>query len=134
MSRETVPKWVKGWFYGAAVYNVVWGAWVILFPGMFFDLVGMERVNYLPIWQGVGMMVAVFGLGYYYIARNPERYGNYVWIGILGKTFGPVGGIYGVLTGQLPVAFFWVFLLNDLIWWPVFWRFAFLYARKPLDS
>lgn len=134
MEEKRVPRWVKGWFYSAAIYNLVWGAWVILFPKMFFDLVGMEPINYLPIWQGVGMMVMVYALGYYYIARDPERYGNLVWIGLLGKTLGPIGGVYGVLTGQLPLAFCWTFAFNDVVWWPAFWKFALTYARNPFET
>jgi small multidrug resistance pump len=133
MDEKTVPGWVKFWFYGAAVYNVVWGIWVVMFPGMIFDIVGMERLNFLPVWQGVGMMVMVYGLGYYYLAIDPERYGNFIWIGLLGKTFGPIGGIIGVVTGQLPLVFCWVFVFNDLMWWPAFWIFALKYGRKPLQ-
>jgi small multidrug resistance pump len=133
MDEKTVPGWVKFWFYGAAVYNVVWGIWVVMFPGMIFDIVGMERLNFLPVWQGVGMMVMVYGLGYYYLAIDPKRYGNFIWIGLLGKTFGPIGGIIGVVTGQLPLVFCWVFVFNDLMWWPAFWIFALKYGRKPLQ-
>lgn len=131
-TNQSVPNWVKVWFYGAAIYNVVWGLWVVLFPAIIFDLVGMERLNFLPVWQGVGMMVMVYGLGYYYLAIDPVRYGNIIWIGLLGKTLGPIGGLYGVMTGQLPLAFCWVFLFNDMLWWPAFWKFALIYGRRPL--
>ncbi|MFM9873559.1 MAG: hypothetical protein ACKVQS_08870 [Fimbriimonadaceae bacterium] len=59
MDDRLVPRWVKLWFLSAAIYNVVWGLWVVLFPGMIFDLLGMDRLNLLPVWQGVGMMVLV---------------------------------------------------------------------------
>lgn len=122
----------RPWFYAAAAYNVIWGGLVILFPSLVFQLSGMNPLNYPSVFQGVGMMVAVYALGYYYIAKDPERYGNFVWIGLLGKTFGPIGFVYGYLTGELPLGFAWVFLFNDLIWWPAFWSFALKHARKPL--
>lgn len=122
----------RKWFYAAAIYNLVWGGLVSIFPGQYFDLIGMERPTFLPIWSGVGMMVMVYGLGYYYIARDPERYGNFVWIGLLGKTLGPIGGGLAILQGQLPLAFAWTFVMNDLVWWPAFWSFALRFARNPL--
>jgi hypothetical protein len=29
----------------AAIYNILWGAWVVLFPNHFFLLVAMEPLN-----------------------------------------------------------------------------------------
>lgn len=133
MDVKRVPRWVRGWFWGAAIYNVLWGAWVILLPGMIFELCGMDPINYPGVWQGVGMIVLVYALGYYYIGKDPERYGNFVWVGLLGKTFGPLGGVMAFTRGEFPLAFAWVFVFNDLIWWPAFWKFALTYARKPLE-
>lgn len=122
----------RAWFYAAAVYNVVWGAAAILAPDIMFTISGMDPLNYPSVFQGVGMMVMVYALGYYYIAKDPERYGNFVWIGLLGKTFGPIGFVYGLITGQLPLSFGWVFLFNDIIWLPAFWLFALKHAKNPL--
>ena len=119
----------KPLFYAAAIYNVVWGIVVVLFPNLYFDLIGMARPNHPAIWQSVGMMVAVYGPGYWLIARNPERYAPLVWIGLLGKTLGPIGFLIGAIRGELPWAFGIVCLTNDFIWWVPFWRFALRYAR-----
>ena len=35
----------------AGVYNILWGAWVCLFPLHFFTLTGMEPINHIVIWQ-----------------------------------------------------------------------------------
>ena len=111
----------RNWFYVAAVYNFVWGCWVVLFPMSFFRLVGLPEPNYVSIWQSVGMMVLVYALGYWMIARDPERYAGYVWIGLIGKTFGPIGFLMAALQGQLPWKFGYTILTNDVIWWPAFW-------------
>ena len=29
----------------AAIYNLLWGVWVVLFPNHFFELVGMTLLN-----------------------------------------------------------------------------------------
>ncbi len=45
----------------AAIYNLVWGAFIVLFPHAIFDFAGLPRmVNYIGIWQCVGMIVGVY--------------------------------------------------------------------------
>src|SRR2546428_824254 len=50
----------RPWFYAAAFYNFVWGTATVLFPKLYFDIVGIEHPNYLPIWQVAGMFVLVY--------------------------------------------------------------------------
>ncbi len=85
----------------------------------------------MPLVQVIGMMVGVYAYGYYLLAREPERYSGLIWIALAGKTFGPLGFAYSVSTGALPWSFGWICVFNDLIWWPVFWRFAIKHARRP---
>lgn len=121
----------RRWFYAAAIYNVVWGVSVILFPDFPLVVVGLAPSNYPSLFQAIGMMVMVYGLGYYYLARDPQRYAAFIWIGLLGKTFGPIGFVYALATGQLPLQFGWTIVTNDLVWLPVFYSFAFRHAPKP---
>jgi hypothetical protein len=110
----------------AAVYNILWGAWVVLFPQHFFQLVGMEAINYPVVWQGMGMVIGVYGLGYYWASYDPMRHWPIVAVGFLGKIFGPIGFIYHLYLGTLPLAFGWTLIFNDLIWWVPF----FLILKK----
>ena len=122
----------RRWFYAAAIYNAVWGIAVVLFPGPILRLAGLESSDASPLVQVMGMMVGVYAYGYYLLARDPKRYCGLIWIGLAGKTFGPVGFVYSAATGTLPWAFGWICLFNDFIWWPVFWTFALTYAKRPL--
>lgn len=122
----------RPWFYAAAVYNFVWGVFVVLFPLALFRWLDMRPPESPAIFQSVGMMVGVYAYGYYLLARDPERYSGFIWIGILGKTFGPIGFFWSAFHGVLPWSFGWTILTNDLLWWPVFWRFALKHARHPL--
>lgn len=122
----------RRWFYAAAVYNVIWGLAVILFPTALFRAVSGVTLQYPSLFQCIGMMVLVYGPGYYLIAKDPIRYGRFVWIGILGKTFGPLGFVCAALKGELPWAFGFNLLFNDVLWWPAFWSFALKYAREPM--
>ena len=121
----------RRWFYAAAIYNAAWGSAVVLFPGTLLRIAGMNATGALPLVQVMGMMVGVYAYGYYLLAREPKRYCGLIWIALAGKTFGPLGFVYSASTGALPWSFGWICVFNDLIWWPVFWRFALTHARKP---
>ena len=122
-------RWYRSWFYAAAIYNVVWGAAVVVFPGALLRFAGMDASNSIPLVQVMGMMVGVYAYGYYLLAREPLRYSGLIWIALAGKTLGPIGFAYSASTGALPWTFGWVCMFNDVIWWPVFWQFALKYAR-----
>lgn len=124
----------RPWFLAATIYNFVWGTAVILFPNLLFDLLEMPRPTYPGIWQSVGMMVQVYAIGYWLLYRDPQRYAPFIWIAILGKTFGPIGFVFTALKGELPWAFGLTILTNDLIWWPAFWSFALRHARGTSGS
>ena len=119
----------RRWFYAAALYNVVWGAGVVLFPRTLLGMAGVTEPGAVPLAQVIGMMVGVYAYGYYLLAREPVRYSGLIWIALAGKTLGPLGYIYSALTGALPWTFGWICLFNDIIWWPVFWSFALKHAR-----
>ena len=118
----------RRWFYAAAIYNVVWGGAVALFPGTLLEVADMNA-DAVPLVRVVGMMVGVFAYGYYLLAREPNQYYGFIWIALAGKTFGPLGFVYSAATGALPWNFGWICVFNDLVWWPVFWRFAL--SLKP---
>jgi hypothetical protein len=97
-------------------------------------MVGMNATGALPLVQVMGMMVGVYAYGYYLLAREPKRYCGLIWIALAGKTLGPLGFVYSASTGALPWSFGWICVFNDLVWWPVFWRFALKHAREPTST
>ena len=101
----------------AGIYNILWGAIVIFFPNLMFDLAGMERLNYPEIWQCVGMIVGVYGLGYWIAATDPIKHFPIVLVGFLGKIFGPIGFTQALWTGRFTPIFGINIIFNDLIWW-----------------
>jgi len=101
----------------AAVYNILWGAWVVLFPNHFFELVGMEYPVHPMIWQGMGMVIGVYGLGYWWAAHDPLTHWPIVAVGFLGKIFGPAGFFVNYASGAVPFEFIYTLFTNDFIWW-----------------
>lgn len=115
------PKWMPVVLLLAGVYNLAWGAWTVLFPALAFELSGLSEpgkpLNYPQLWQCIGMIVGVYGIGYLLAARDPIRHWPIVLVGLLGKFFGPVGYLYGVIVGQTRPEGIVTLLFNDLSWW-----------------
>jgi small multidrug resistance pump len=110
-------KWMFYILWIAGIYNIIWGTSVILFPTLFFDLTGMPLPNYLMIWQCVGMIVGVYGVGYIIAAYRPLVHWPIVLVGFLGKIFGPIGFAFYLLQGAFPLQFGLTIITNDLLWW-----------------
>ncbi|MGP1310159.1 MAG: alkyl hydroperoxide reductase [Phycisphaerales bacterium] len=118
------PRWMRIALTLAGVYNLAWGAGVLLFPTAGFDALGIAYPDdftlWIPIWQCLGMVIGVFGVGYLCAARDPLRHWPITLVGLLGKIFGPIGFVYFASQGAFPWAFGWTILTNDLIWWAPF--------------
>jgi len=114
------PAWMARCLIAAGIYNLAWGTVTVLRPGWLFDLTGLAHPNYPFIWQCVGMVVGVYGVGYLAAAADPVRHWPIVLVGFLGKIFGPLGYATGVVRGEVPPAFGWTLPTNDLVWWVPF--------------
>jgi len=101
----------------AAVYNLLWGGFVVLFPLVPFRWAGLEPPRYPEIWQCLGMVVGVYGVAYWIAARDPLHHWAIVLVGLLGKVLGPLGFLDAALRGALPWRAGWTLLTNDLVWW-----------------
>lgn len=111
------PPWASRWLRAAGIYNLTWGTLAIAWPHLLFDLTGAERINYPEIWQCVGMIVGVYGIGYVIAAGDSRTHWPIVLVGLLGKVFGPIGFLVALLRGTFPPLFGLTILTNDLLWW-----------------
>ncbi|WP_437229021.1 SelL-related redox protein [Planctomicrobium sp. SH661] len=114
----TTPGWMRVSLLLAAAYNLAWGTWVILWPNSSLAICGYpEPIPYPQLWQCLGMVVGVYGIGYAIASTNPARHWPIVLVGLLGKVFGPLGFLISYLQGTLPLSAGRVCVFNDLIWW-----------------
>ena len=113
--------WMRWVLFAAGVYNLAWGAVVVVFPLGLFRIAGLQPPLYPSIWQCVGMIVGVYGVGYLAASRDPTRHWPIVLVGLLGKVLGPIGFVWAAQRGELPWSFGWTIVTNDLVWW---WPFA----------
>src|SRR5262249_20019884 len=120
MGQPAHPRWMSTVLLLAGVYNLAWGAWAILLPQHSFTWSGMEDPDkplfYPQVWQGLGMVLGLFGLPYFLAARDPVRNWPIVLVGFIAKLLGLLGMIGNVLTNQARP---WALLMsipNDLVW------------------
>lgn len=109
--------WPQRILQAAGIYNLVWGAGVVLYPLTVFQWSEREPLNYPQIWQCLGMLVGVYGVGYLLAASDPVRHWPIVFVGLLGKILGPLGCTWGVIHGALSWHWLGTILANDIIWW-----------------
>jgi len=103
--------------WAAAIYNLAWGSFAIFLPTKAFEWARMPLPNYPSLWQCIGMIVGVYGIGYAIAAYDPVRHWPIVLVGLLGKVFGPIGFVWAACQGELPWIAGLVNVTNDLIWW-----------------
>jgi peroxiredoxin len=118
----------------AACYNIAWGLFVILFPLALFRWSGMALPRYPQIWQGLGMIVGVYGVAFWLAAADPFRHWPVVFAGLLGKVFGPIGYVVSWWQELLPTSWASIVFLNDVIWWVPFGAILYGAARSEQNS
>ncbi|MEM6885791.1 MAG: SelL-related redox protein [Verrucomicrobiota bacterium] len=130
-----MPNWTKATLLLAGIYNLLWGAWVVLLPATAFKWLSVDPPKYLELWQCIGMIVGCYGIAYLIASTNPARYWPITLVGLLGKVAGPIGFIQALSNGVFPLSFGWLIVFNDLIWWIPFvgilWLVWKAYRQEP---
>lgn len=114
----------------AAAYNLLWGAFISVYPQII--LFGNAPTTYMLILiRCIGMLVGVYGIAYYFSSTDPARYWPLILVGLIGKVLGPFGAVYYVVLGAMPATFLWVNVFNDLIWiYPFSWILYRVWKNK----
>ena len=79
--------------------------------------------------SGIGMLVGVYGYGYWVVSKYPRQYPQLALLGLAGKVLGPIGWAYHVFLHDIPAKTLLVNVFNDLIWIP-FFIWYLLWIRK----
>jgi len=102
----------------AGAYNIGWGLYSALDPQWLFRAARMPESNHPEVFACLAMVVGLYGLLYFEVARVPERGWPIAAVGLLGKILGPAGMIALVVAHRWPVfAAVAISIPNDLVWW-----------------
>lgn len=115
--RPTTPGiWMRYLLWAAAAYNLALGGFAVFFPNLAFTWAGLPLPRDPEIWQFLGMIVGVYGLGYAIAATNPLRHWPVVFMGLIGKLCAPIAFGNAIIRGRLPWKSGWAILTNDVVW------------------
>jgi len=113
----------------AGAYNILWGLYAVFDPQWLFRFSGLPLQNHPQIFACLGMVVGLYGIIYFEVARVPERGWLLAAVGLLGKVLGPIGLAQLIVSGTWPVSTIVLSLTNDIIWWVPFG--LYLYDAWP---
>ena len=120
-TESSLSPWMHGLLKFAGVYNIVAGLSMMILYHEGFKALGLPKPEFnMPI-QLVGVLVAIFGVGYLMVDRNPAENRNVLLLGLLSKFLGPMLAFFYVANGVLPVVMLVVLFFADIIYWVPFW-------------
>lgn len=109
----------------AAAHNLLAGTGMLVFYHEAYKMLGLAKPDLnLPL-QLVGILVGLFGVGYWLVVRSPVENRNLLLLGLWSKALGSTLGVYYVLLGELPLAFLPILFFSDIIYllpFYVIWR------------
>jgi hypothetical protein len=117
-----------GWrvlFALAALYNLAVGGTMLATPGALAEQLNVEGAGAPFALMMSGLLIAMFGVGYALVARDPAGNRGIVWIGMIGKIGAAVLGTIQYQAGVVPLTTF-ALGMGDLVFVALFalflWR------------
>jgi len=113
--------WMKFVLRFVAFFNVGAGLFMLVGYHETYKIIGMNKPDVSFPIQLVGILVGLFGVGYYLVAKNPIENRNVLLLGFLSKLLGSCLATWYVVRGQLPPQFVAVYFFADVIYLPPFY-------------
>lgn len=120
----------------AALYNLAWGVFMMAAPNAWWSWLDLTPPNYIFLWSGTGLFVALFGVGYWIASTDPARHWGLIALGLTTKILAFLGSLHGhFIDKNVPAAFWKAGLINDFAWWVPFglillWVWSSRYAAR----
>ena len=124
--RTRQPSWMTYVLVSAAIFSFAVCFETMWKPGWMFRFAGLRLPGYPEIWQCVGLMSAISGIGYLAAASNPMYHWPIVLVGWLGNIAVPLWLLSRAAHGLLSWQFADGISAAGVIWWVPFglilWR------------
>ena len=126
----------------AGTFNLLAGAAMISLYHEGYQLLGVPKPQLILPVQVMGILVALFGVGYHLVAANPIENRNILWLGWWSKALSSAMALWYVTPwhvggGRLPWWFALVVFFSDVIYLPPFYmilRHIQRVRRQAADS
>lgn len=117
LTRNRPLRWQCIALLVAGLQCLIWGVFIILWPARSSLAYGFAQPpTELFLWQGTGLVIVLFGVGYVIASTNPSQHWVVVFIGLLGKSLGPIGMGWSIYHKQVAHKVLYLIPINDLIW------------------
>ena len=99
-----------------ALYEGVFGLFCIFLPTLYFVFFNVPLLNHIILWQFLGGVFLVFGMGYFISFINPIRFWPIIFLGLMFKVIMLILFIVTVLQDYIYMDFLFLVLFNSVIW------------------
>lgn len=114
------PCWMRRVLLVAGFYHVAFALWANLWPNLCFDWIGMARPNHPMLWQGLGWIMGMLGIGQLLAAGNPIQRWPVVLVSLVKFTLGIVFASIALVQGKIPLSGIWLMVVDSVVWWVPF--------------
>src|SRR5579871_4616041 len=113
---KPLTKWMKFVLRFVAAFNVGAGLFMLIGYHETYQIIGMDKPDRSFPIQLVGILVGLFGVGYYLVLKNPIENRAVLALGFWSKFLGSCLGTGYVVLGKLPLQFVAVYFFADVIY------------------
>jgi hypothetical protein len=113
--------WMKYLLRFAGTFNLLAGAGMFCLYHEGHKLLGVAKPALVLPVQVMGILVALFGVGYHMVASRPVENRNILLLGFWSKALSSVLALWYVAAGRLPWWFAVVVFFADMIYLPPFY-------------
>jgi uncharacterized membrane protein YadS len=124
MKRE----WIRPFFMIAAAYDFILGVLFLFAYPAVYDYFHVTPPNHPAYIQFAAAVVAIFGIGFWFVARAPERNRDIIKLGVLLKLTYSTVVLAWWFKGQMPAM--WV----PFAWFDLAFLAAFLASLRTLPA
>ncbi len=127
--------WMRWLLRFAGCYNLLAGVAMLGLYSEGYELLGVGKPELVLPVQVMGILVALFGVGYHLVASNPIENRNILLLGFLSKALSSVLALWYVVAGPLGMGFAVSVFFSDIIYLPPFYiimRRLYGAAEKPI--
>ena len=113
--------WMRFVLRFAGTFNLLAGAAMVSLYHEGYALLGIPKPQFVLPVQVMGILVALFGVGYHMVAGNPVENRNILTLGFLSKLISSIAALYYVVRLLITPWFALVVFFSDVIYLPFFY-------------